>query len=558
MDDRLFDYIFSKQPKMNPLLAEGIVLYQLERPEVNVDRIWRCAERSFPPGLKYMGFQRVDPQKQFHELARIRAGRSQTQRSSYDVSRSDLYMIQFNFEYQGQPLRPRYILMPFASAAGTIMIRGSTFTISPVLADRCISVNKNALYVPLTRDKLTFKQGGWVISVNGAHRSVFFHYSSIHHHKPDRVVTKHTEYVRSFETLVLYMFAKYGFSESFIAFAETDVVVGTAETINAMTHPADQWTVYSSSGHVPSSLRKNRSWMPTPIVLAVKKEKATAMVDSMIAGFYYVMDHYPDRIFDLEDLENPHTWLRILGLSIFGPAASEGALVEKATAHIKSLDQYIDALAQQNLEADGLICPNIYHLFAYVIENMGDLIAKSESNRMDGKRLMTWKYVLSNITEAIFNLTWKLDNKGKELSVAELESRFNRYLSPELIFQINSGHGEVSTETSPSDSMVIKYTSKIVPQNETTKRGGKSSSGDHGSSFSDPSLRLHSSVAACGSYLFLPKASPIGTARLNIWGEVTPHGDLLIPAQFKPILDDVQAKIKTDISSTQDQNEETE
>lgn len=543
MDDRLFAYIQSKQPKFNPTIAEGIVTRQMENPEVNIDRIWRCAMQSFPPGLKYLGYERVDPYRQFMELARIRTSRSPSGKSLYDVSRSDLYMVQFNFEYNGSKLRPRYLLLPYLGDAGTIVLRGSVFTISPVLADRCVSVTKNLLYVPLTRDKLIFRQTQWTISVDGNHRPTFYHHSSIHHHKPDRSVTKHTDFVKSVEPLALYMFAKYGLSRAFAVFAETNVHVGTLDEINTTNFPPDSYVIYGPSGSTPSSMRR-KPWSATTIRLAVKRAHVTAKVESMVAGFFYVMDHYPNRILYLEDLEDTHMWMRLLGLSIFGPAASEGALVEKVQAHLRSLDQYIDPLSQENLMADGLNCPNIYYLFSYVMEKMNTMLNQSENNRMDGKRLMSWKYVLQNIVEAIFNLTWRLDNKGKVLSEAEIESRFNRFLNPELIYQINSNHGEVATESSPSDSKVIRFTSKVIPQSETTRRSSRGS--DHGENFSDPSLRLHASIAACGSYLYLPKASPVGTSRANVYGEVTHHGDLIIPEEFRPLLDSVQEQITKD------------
>lgn len=533
MDRQLFDFIYSKEPKMNPILAAGIAVPQVEHAETYIDRIWRCAARLFPEGLTYDGFCRATPREELQ--ARTRRGSA---KPNLELSQSDVYMVKYKFSFNGHPLPDRPIYLPFVRDAGSIFIRGSRFTISPVLADRCLSVSKGTVFIPVTRDKLTFSQFSWQIKVNSQIRSCFVQKSRIHHHEQDTETKKRPGNIQAEHTLAHYLLTQYGASAAFATNFETDVVFGT-DDITSERYPEDEWVIAESIGAMPNGL-KVANYMPTKIRLAVPKKRWTPALESFVAGFFYVADVFPDRV-NLDDIENPRLWRILFGLIIFGNSFGEGKILEDFMSHRDSLDQYIDELAKEELHADGIMVDDIYELFGYIIEKMPDIVNNADVANMEGKRLVTWKYVLYDIVKAIFKLTYKLRPKNKILSEKDIVTAFNRGLNSELIMKINSGHGEVSNISSPGDNMIFKFTSAVIPQNRASGKGGK---GDHDRTFSDPAGHLHSSIAGAGSPLNQPKSDPGGASRLNMFGEIDDAYALRIKEKFRPLLKEVQDKIQ--------------
>jgi len=515
--DMILDHIYANQPKFTKELVEGIAVAQMQRPEQYIDRIWRCAEKLFQPGLSYEGYKVCSPLQRY-QLATLKA----EDKHFYDISRSDVYAVKFIFHHNGEPLLEKVLLMPFPGVGGTIHLRGTEYLISPVLCDRSFSVAGDSLFIPLVRARLTFHRFSWQVSVNGRNSSIYVYHSTIYNHQIPTEVRKHRDFVDAKTTLPLYMLAKYGFDRTFVEFFGFKPVIGYQE-VNAENYPVDKWTIFSSSGVVPCGVR-NSDWKATALRIAVPNTELNETVESTIAGFFYSADCFPDRI-TLEDIDEVRLWRTIWGLSCFGPSDGEGLLVSKTEAHLDSIDKYVDDEVKRNLFRDGIVCHDIYELFLYVMDNMTSILLNNSGNRMDGKRLTVLKYVMYDIVHAIFNLSFQLNPKSKELSKKEIINKFNRHLNSELIMRLtNTKHGEINAVGSPSDSMVVKHTSKIIPQAAANTSGNRDRSGN----FDDESLAVHASFLYCGSTTYLPKYRPVGDTNLNPLGLVSPDGELKI------------------------------
>ena len=514
----LLNFIYSRQPKFNRELAEGVAFKQMQRPEQYIDRIWKCAERLFQSGLTYEGYKVCSPLQRY-QLSTMKA----EDKHFYDISRSDVYAVKFIFHLHGEPLLEKVLLMPFPGPGGTINLRGTEYLISPVLCDRSFSVAGDSLFIPLVRARLTFHRFSWQVAVNGRSNSIYVHHSTIYNHQIPTEVRKHRDFVDTKTTLPLYMLAKYGFARAFVEFFGIEPVVDY-DDVNPENYPPEKWTIFSSSGSVPTGVRSNSDWRPTTLRIAVENSELNETLESMIAGFFYTADCFPDRIV-LEDLNEVRLWRTIWGLSCFGPADGEGLLVSKTEAHLDSIDKYVDDEVQRYLFKDGIVCHDIYELFLYVMDNMTTIMLNNDGNRMDGKRLTVLKYVMYDVVHAIFNLSFQLNPKAKELSKKEIINKFNRFLNSELIMRLtNTKHGEINAVNSPSDSMVIKHTSKVIPQAAANKSGNRDRSGN----FEDESLSVDASFLYCGSTSYLPKYRPVGDTNLNLFGLVSPDGELQI------------------------------
>lgn len=532
MDTRLFKYIFDQRPKMNPVIAEGVATRQMENSEVRVDRVWRCAQKLFPPGLTYEGYHVCTPEEELASKTRRRAG------NVLELSQSDVYMVEFIFHFNGKPLVRHPLYLPFPREAGSIFIRGSRFTITPVIADRCLSVSKGSVFFPPLRDKITFKQFQWSFNVDNKQTTAYVQLAKIHHFKQDADTKKLAGSVQANHTLVHYLFCRYGLHDTFSLHFDCEPVFGD-DTTDWSQYDPKEWVHIRSAGLKPRALR-TAHYEPTKLRIAIRREQWNDTVASVVAGFFYLADLFPERV-TLEDIGSERLWCILFGVIIFGASSGEGKVLEDFKNHLNSLDEYVDDITREDLHADKIPVDNIYELMAVIIERMPDMLTNPDVANLEGKRLITWKYVLQDIVRAIFTLTYQLNPKNRVLQEQDLKKAITRGIGTEMIMKINSAdHPEVTNIASPSDSLVTKITSTAIPQ---SRAGARTARSDHDRTFSDPASHLHSSILAAGSFLNQPKSDPGGASKLNVFGTLDDGDVIAIPEKFKLKLGNLQRKI---------------
>lgn len=532
MDKELFKLVEEIIPPINQVVTDGVAVREIRKVEGYVDRIWRCAEEDFPEGLKYLGFSHCTPQEEYAVLV-------ERPQSTLELARSDVYMVKYQLSWHGELLKPCYMYLPYVNDAGIVNIRGSVFSISPVLADKAISVVGDSIFIWLNRDRLTFNRVIQHFYANGERESVSVVHSAIHHLGKKAQKGAVRPVVRGVHTLAHYLFAKYGVTRTFSEKANTDVVVGYAETVNAETYPPEEWIICSSTMRKPLRVR-DRNYVGSSLLLAIRKADYNTATTSLIGGFFYVVDHFPQRI-EPDYIDETQLWMVLLGHLIFGGDGSEGKLVEDISAHLRSLDGYLDNESKQYLRSDDINCEDLYDLFMYVIESYPTRVAQATSSlaSMYDKRLMVLRYVLSDITRAINTFMYRLNaNTKKVLTASDIRSLMDRLLKYNKIMEINRGHGEVSGISSPGDNKYFKITSTVVPQ--TNSSGTRSKKG----SLIDPANFLHCSFADVGNYLTPSKSVPTGQGRINPCVEISPDGVIVRNAERRELLDEVQARIQ--------------
>lgn len=535
MDKELARLVDQDTPKLNPLIANGLAVEYMKEQELikYVDQIMRSASRGFPAGLEYINCVRATPYEEFQE-----ATRKKGPKRTFDTARSDIYMMRYNFAWNGVKMEPRYMYLPFVSDAGSITISGSRFNVSPILSDRVISVGVTNIFVRLLRDRLTFERDSWHYMVDGKRETVQVSWAEIYHKNSKMRKLKPT--VKAFCTLTHYLFCKYGFTDTFMKFGNCRPVVGGLE-INATTYPPEEWVICSSTQVKPRGVGRV-FYEPTNIRLAIRREEITPMVKNMVGAFFYVADHFPTRVLP-EWVDAKRMWMILLGHIIFSGNINEGKLYSDIEDHISSLDEYLDGLVIQKLKEIGQPVNDIYELFALVIENFNNwlLEAADKVASMYDKELSILYYVLYEISSAIFKLYFKLKAASKkQLSDKEIKNTMNLTLKTGLIFSINKNHGEVSSLSSPGDNKAFKITSVLVPQSGSNRLSSRKDR----AVLSDPAKRLHVSVAEVGGYANLPKSEPSGRSRLNPHVRVDARGVVQRNPERIALLDATQEDIK--------------
>lgn len=534
MDQRLFAHIQSKCPQMNQAITRGLAYHQMQHVEEYVDRIIRCAAPGFPPGLQYERYERCNPFEEYHTVT---MKSTKANKMHYELSRSDVYLVKYLFTYNGEELRPVFMYLPFVSEAGLITIRGSTFVISPVLADKAVSVGEDSIFVPLTRDKLTFRRQWHHYILDGQRCAGSVVWSNMYH-EPRKVrgASPTRKLITANAALAHYLFCKYGLQESFSRMAHAEVVVGHAHEITPEHYPPEEWHICHSTGTKPVGFRA-KFYTPTHVRLAIRKTHYNTIAAGLIAGFFYVADRFPERVVP-EYVNDLTLWRVLLGQIIFGAEIPAGQLINRIDYHMESLDAYVDGMVREWLSEDGVHVNDLYELMTHIAETYSNRIAESGNSvaSMYGKRLMVLRYVLLDVIKAVFRTLYALQNAAKKrVTKEDITKKLQDNLKFRTIIRINNKHSEVTSVSSPSSCMAFKVTSNIVLQSSISNTGTGAKSVTI-----DTSKYLHASIAEAGQYNNLPKGEPTGRNRINPFASLGPDWSIIRNPVHIALLDSVQ------------------
>jgi hypothetical protein len=233
-------------------------------------------------------------------------------------------------------------------------------------------------------------------------------------------------------------------------------------------------------------------------------------------------------------------WITLLGYIVAPGSPGGGKLMKEMEDHMRSLDEYIDAIVQAQLSKIGVNVDDVYQLFAYLTENFDDMLLKGSRNlsSMYNKELNVLYFTMYEISRAIVELGFsmmKLSEKP-DLTEKEITAAFTAKVRPGLIYSINKTVGSVTTNSYPGDNMALKITTLLVPQQSSNKK----TKGRESIQLSDPINRLHASVAWIGAYANLPKSAPSGHNRLAHFPDVDADNVVQIDPKFIPLSNYIQ------------------
>lgn len=531
MDKDLFTALRKGMRGFNPVVANGFATTQIPYAEQYINEIMECAARGFPPGLVYCGMYRCTPTEEYAEVTAKR-----NTRHSFEIARSDVYLVRFKFEYHGHPI-VRYVYMPYVRDAGLISVRGKIFGISPIMADKTMSVGVNSIFVLLNLAKLNFNRQIQHFYKDGARETVYVVWSEIYRDSKKPAVLPD---VRGNTTLIHYLFCKYGVSKTFSDYAGCPVIIADIDEIQAKL-PEGDWVICQSSGIRPKEVMR-RDYIASRAALAVPRAQYTPLVANLIGGFFNVADLFPIEVVpDPEYYDNVDLWKCLLGRLLISEYTSEGVLMDRIAKHLVSLDGYLDDMRKEMFRDDGIFCNDIYDFFAYIVEHFNEKVMQfgNMAGSLYGKRLTVLHYVLFDIVSQINGIKFALQPDGKkEFTLKDVEARLSK-LDRELILKLNGPrHGEVSSVSCSGDNKVFKITSHVVMQTNST--GGKRGKAKPG----DPTKLLDVSIAEFCCYNSTAKSDPSSRNRLNPFALTSHSGELVRDEAVRDLTDRTQQLIK--------------
>ena len=536
MDNVLYEHIKSVVPKINPLVANGIAAEHLKYAAEYVDHIWECVKPSLPAAFEYVGSRWCTPEEEYREVTRPRYGNG---RGSFELAPSYLTLRRYSTTWEGEPLPDRFLYIPHALKGNLLKLRGPTYTLSPVLADIAISPTRTGIFFSLSRDRLTFERLPYSYIADGNVHNSYVVWSAVH-----AGAESNQKKVAIMSTKVHYLFCKYGLTETFRRFCNTPVILAKMGDTVFREIDQDKWVVCSSTGIVPKA-HARRAYRQSDAVIAVPRENYNALTQLYLAGFFYVIDHFPER-YQPEYMDSDRFWRILMGHVIYRNGNNEGKLATDVDTHMASLDNYVDQLVRESLRKGGIECNdnyNTYDLFAYIIANISDIVMNADLATMYDKQLFVLRYAMIKIRSQIFLMTYKLNGNSKRaLTKKDVIKIMGQFLSRDLIFDLARDHGEVSIIQAPGSNMLLKHTSNIVLQADATGKKGKRKQGK--GNVNDTSRILHGSIAEVGSIFNLPKADPTGRTKFSPYMATDPDGVVRRDPSKMAIINKIQAIIQ--------------
>jgi hypothetical protein len=533
------DQYAASLPHLNKTLAQGLAVSHVPLSESYIDAVMRAASKAFPPDFRYVDCERLTPQQEFDEISRPRPSKR-----SFDVARSDIRMVCFIFQFKDEPPIRKYLWLPYVNQAGIIYLAGTRYVISPILADRVISVLHSSVFIRLLKAKLIFNRNAHTFLVNGKSETVQVVHCKIHNKKQ----TYSRPIVRADHTSVHYLLCKYGFSGMFQKFLGYTPVVGTND-ITAERYPPSEWVICESHPHKPRGLKtvSAPNYVPCAVRIAVPRTEyyKNSSTRNLLAGFFYVAGHFPTRVRP-EDVDNTNLWMTLLGHVIWPGNLKEHMLLDDIIEHINSLDGYLDHITTTKMRELGYNFNDLYELLYFIIENFNEwsLTSDDRVSTMYDKELSILQFMFVEFIKAINTLTYNLNSaKKKVLNPSLIQDRLNTHLRQGLVYTLTKSSGVCSAQSTSGDNMALKFTNILVPQTSSNRpQTGKSRT-----DIKDTAKSLHASIAEVGNYSALPKAAPDGRARMNLCMLIKNDSEaalVLRNEKFAPLLDEIQRMIR--------------
>lgn len=537
MDRQLLELVKGATPKFNKRVAEGFVMKEVAAVIPYVNNLILSAANDFPPGLVYIGMERVSPEEEYDQ-------RVHKKNKTYDISKSTVFAVKLKFEYMGEPLRDYYLLLPYLEDGGTLTISGSTFTVTPVLIDKAYSVGIDSIFLYVNKNKLTFKQLAHNYYENGVRSSAFVVTTDMYRGRNSSKLK--FDQLRNTHKMALlpihYLLARDGVSGVFKRYFDAEVVIGPEDEITEELYDTSVWTICNSIGVKPPRFRV-KYYKPSNVAIAIKNSDLDIVTRSAIAGVFYIIDHYPDRV-KPEFADDPKLWYHLLALTIKPDVSQETVCIDKLDDHFRSLETFIDSQVKSTLADSNVYVDDIFDVLVDVIKTYSDRIniTTEQLSSMYDKRLVILRYLLQGVRNMIFNMGFDLQslkNSKKEYSKNDIDKIILARIKTTEILMANR-NPEVNSISNPTDNMVPTMTLPVKQQTSMagTKKGA--------SPKFTPALALSASIAEVGNLTSDAKDDFTGRSRLNPYVTLDDDGTVIRNPELSEIIDKTQAAIRHD------------
>lgn len=537
MDPYQVEMARARTPKFNRMITNGLAVEhmmgraspsdRMNKTVAWIDKLFRINQGLFPEGFVYEGARPATPMEHFDKITREYNSKRKANVAAYDT-----YMVTLNFSYYGEKLMPCPILLPYVRDGGLMHLNGALYSVSPVLADVGYSVIQGSIFIPFIRTKLTFNSLDYHFLTNNKRDIHYVLWSLIHLKKKELSARDVNKRKMLHTSIAHYFFAQFGVIETFRDWGDCDVKIGYSYEFSEEEYPESHYTRFESinlKGKGPAG----------ELCILIPNEDDSDFIRLLVAGFFYVMDTFPNQFTEPEHSVSKIRWQDLLGQLIYGDYRHLGKVKQDIEDHLESFSNQLDEITRDELRQRGVVVKDSWELL-YKIST--DLLhhfyqRSSDESSVYGKRLTVLRYVLEQLNHAISSFTYQfqsLKRKKEEeggWKLDDLNAHVRKYFKLNTALNaLPTDHGEINTVAYPGDNKFFRITSTIIPQDRAHKKNGFQKG-----LANDETKMLHVSLAVMCQFNNQPKNVPDGRGKVNQYGHYTIDG-VFVP---DPTLDDI-------------------
>ena len=506
-------FIQDQSPKFNLTMVEGLCYHRLNRAVQYIDNFikYSCQGKT-QTHLRYIGYKELPPKEVMKFLF------NKTNKVMHDIAENDIYLVEFQFEYGESKERiKQYFYLPYMGKGNTIHLSGNEFLVSPVLADKVISVGEKIIFINILTAKYSFTRSYFGVSVNGKLSRVSLINTVLYKNQAKKL----EDTTRANTTVMHYLLANYGYTKTM------EMLLGFVPTPVYDYNGNDKVVIHPTGTSPQGYIKPKQLYKPSSIKFVVDPDKYDEKVLFVIGNVFYVIDNFPDAI-SIEELDSTVIWKRLLAEIIHSGNHGLAYLSEKINAHFNDLNSQFDTITVNKLLDVGVSATSLIQLLKVIFENYNDWIMSSSSRSLyHNKTYEVESFVLaiqtSRITRIVLDINKEeLRTGGLPLDDKVVANIFRKYFQTRCVYTLKNEKQFVSTVEYSGDHLYPKKTA-IVIQQESDFVDVK---GDVNTS---EKKKLVASMATVGSILGLSKTNPTPTIRLNPYVNVDPITGTILP-----------------------------
>ncbi len=549
MDKTLFQDIMKIVYKINPDIAQGLAVKELDKVEQYIDKRWRSAAANFPPNLYYEGPYRYTPEEESDLLLRRYDGKT-----FYDLAPTDTFIVKYKFRYS-DPYSMKdttfhcNMRLPFVTKGNRMRINSTTYTILPVASDPVFYATDEDCFLSLNKRSIKLYCFTYTFICNDLIYNAPVIWSNLYtdgsdskksKKKRNNIVYSNANSKKSkleYIPLSIYLFSKYGLTQTFKLFG-VEVKVLDEKDIDLIDHT---WTVCKSSVGANTVTRGtgNKNFIKNSIVIALNTQELSYDLKCLISSFYYITDCYNNSI-NPEFVDNDRMWTILLGSALQTKTGDkDGIVYEKAVRHLNIVESYIDIVSKDDLEEIDIHVDNIYELFLFLIKNSQLAMLNSNPTTMYNKKIRVLPKLMSEVVESINRFVFQLKSiLPNQLSATTIKDALKDNINMDRIIKDISNRREITIVDSATDCLIYEHTSKILLQSQMNKNANKNMA----SSTNDKNIDI--SVCEVGSFNNHSKKEPTGRGTINLQLKLKKNGEPETNEVLRPLLNEVATMIK--------------
>lgn len=542
----LFSRMLAKHtPAMNADVMNGLAVKALKHLEEYIDAQIRSICIGMPPAVRYVRYERCTPKEEFDEITRLRSNRRH-----FNLARSTVNMNRYIFEYTDELGNvheiAKHIYLPFVRDGGLMMLGGTETHLVPVLSDKVFTANSRgdsaSIFVRLDQDKNNFFRLYHTVVLNERRETHCVTHAEIYRNSAKGRSASAREITTKAKTVLPhYLFGRYGFTGAFQRYAGVVPVIGTDEEITPELYDPEEWIICTSTKLQPAKTNIDKYYQPTNIRLAVPKKAWSHQVCCLVTGFYYVVDHFPNRFqATIDVVDDTSLWMILIGHIRFSGNYPENKLYSSICEHFETIEPYLDQAAKDKLAESGIELENYFDLLNFIQVMFNDFIRANDTAGLSiyGKNLELYHYVVYDILYGITMTKFKLNKVAARgnITLNDAETNIRRVIRMGAIFDLAGGNKIVSEVVGYSGDHKYPKITSIVAQQESRTGGNRDT---EKRIVPGPEHWLDLSMVTTGSILNLPKANPTPVVRINPWIKLDERTNTVLPdPKFKDLIEE--------------------